>query len=124
MSYGNSGKHLVCDIKNIRNMGLLGSLEQIQKLMDEICEEHRFTILQKTHHQFEPQGITILYLLSESHFSIHTFPEHNYAAIDLYTCRQYESNEVYHAIQKRLHEAFESSNDTITILNRSYSNEQ
>ncbi len=119
-----TGKHLVCDIKHIRNTDLLGSLEQMQKLMDKICEEHRFTILQKVFHQFEPQGTTILYLLSESHFSIHTFPEHNYAAIDLYTCRQYDTNDVYYAIKKRLQEAFDSSNDTITILDRSYLTEQ
>ena len=101
-------------------MELLGSLEQMQTIMDALCEKYRFTILKKTHHQFDPQGITILYLLAESHFSIHTFPEHNYAAIDLYTCRQYESNDDYDAIVKRLQEAFESSNDTITILDRSY----
>ena len=36
--------------------------------------------------RFEPQGVTLLALLSESHASIHTWPELSYAAIDLYTC--------------------------------------
>ncbi len=115
-----TGKHLVCDIKHIRNTDLLGSLEQMQKMMDEICEEHRFTILQKVSHRFEPQGTTILYLLSESHFSIHTFPEHNYAAIDLYTCRKYETNEVYEAIVNHIRQAFDSSEECITIIDRTY----
>ena len=36
--------------------------------------------------KFEPQGVTLLALLSESHASIHTWPEIGYAAVDLYTC--------------------------------------
>jgi S-adenosylmethionine decarboxylase len=45
------------------------------------------TLLDSSYHEFEPQGATVLALLSESHLSIHTYPEHNgYASIDLYTC--------------------------------------
>jgi len=36
--------------------------------------------------KFQPQGVTLLALLAESHASIHTWPELGYAAIDLYTC--------------------------------------
>ena len=35
---------------------------------------------------FEPQGATVLVLLSESHISIHTYPERGFAALDCYTC--------------------------------------
>ena len=37
-------------------------------------------------HRFEPQGVTGLALLAESHISIHTWPEHGYAAVDVFTC--------------------------------------
>ena len=37
-------------------------------------------------HRFVPQGITALALLAESHISIHSWPEHGYAAIDVFTC--------------------------------------
>jgi S-adenosylmethionine decarboxylase len=37
-------------------------------------------------HQFQPYGATMLYLLSESHLSIHTYVDERYAAIDLYCC--------------------------------------
>jgi S-adenosylmethionine decarboxylase len=37
-------------------------------------------------HQFSPHGVTGMLLLEESHLSIHTWPEHGYAAVDLYTC--------------------------------------
>ena len=36
--------------------------------------------------KFEPQGVTVLCLLSESHISIHTWPEEGKAAVDVYTC--------------------------------------
>ncbi len=36
--------------------------------------------------EFHPHGVTVLVLLSESHLSIHTYPEKNFAAIDCYTC--------------------------------------
>lgn len=44
------------------------------------------TLLRITGHKFEPEGVTILALLAESHASIHTWPSQGYAAVDLYTC--------------------------------------
>jgi S-adenosylmethionine decarboxylase proenzyme len=44
------------------------------------------TVLNSCFHNFEPHGTTILLLLSESHFSLHTWNENNYIAIDLFTC--------------------------------------
>jgi S-adenosylmethionine decarboxylase len=37
-------------------------------------------------HQFKPQGVTAICLLSESHISIHTWPEKREAAVDVFTC--------------------------------------
>ena len=115
-----SGKHLICDIKNIKNSKLLNSMSQLKQMFDHICEKYQYTILHKIEHPFEPQGITILYMLSESHISIHTFPEKNYAAMDIYTCREYENNDVYLEIQEYLRKMFESSDETFTIVEREY----
>ena len=115
-----SGKHLICDIKNIKNITLLNSLEELKKMMDDICEQNQFTILSKTHHSFTPQGTTILYLLSESHISIHTFPERHYAAMDIYTCREYSDHSVYHSIQRYLSQCFQSSNENFLIVDRKF----
>ena len=48
-------------------------------------------------HRFSPQGISGVILISESHFSIHTWPEHRYAALDLFSCD--ESLEITQAYQ-------------------------
>jgi S-adenosylmethionine decarboxylase len=42
--------------------------------------------LQTISKKFEPQGVTIVSLLAESHISIHTWPEEGKAACDVYTC--------------------------------------
>jgi S-adenosylmethionine decarboxylase len=44
------------------------------------------TVVQTISKKFEPQGVTVLTLLSESHISIHTWPEDGNAAVDIFTC--------------------------------------
>ena len=46
------------------------------------------TILNLISNKFEPQGVTVIALLAESHISIHTWPESNYSAVDIFTCGQ------------------------------------
>ena len=45
-------------------------------------------ILNLISNKFEPQGVTAIALLAESHISIHTWPESNYSAVDIFTCGQ------------------------------------
>lgn len=59
----------------------------MNNLLEELCDECKLHILQTSFHKFKPFGLTILKLLSESHISIHTFPEKNSATIDIYSCR-------------------------------------
>ena len=44
------------------------------------------TVLDLISNKFEPQGVTAIALLAESHISIHTWPESNYSAVDIFTC--------------------------------------
>ena len=47
------------------------------------------TLLDITSHKFEPQGVTAVALLSESHISIHTWPEKGIAVCDIFTCSDF-----------------------------------
>ena len=58
----------------------------LNKLFSDILTNSGFTILDKSEHNFKPQGYTALYLLSESHLAIHTFPEENKTYIELSSC--------------------------------------
>jgi len=113
-----AGKHLLCDLCEIRNTALLHDMDRVCKLMDHICETHRFTVLQKTTHLFEPQGFSVMYLLAESHFTIHTFPERLYAAVDVYSCREYDDNSVYEKIHAVLHSEFHAEPSLPFVVDR------
>lgn len=45
-----------------------------------------FSVINHISHHFTPQGYTSLFLLGESHFAIHTFPEHQQTYIELSSC--------------------------------------
>jgi S-adenosylmethionine decarboxylase len=115
-----SGKHLICDFKNIENKELLNSLRHLKDMCKTICKVHDFSILQECDHSFTPIGCTFLFLLSESHLSVHTFPEKNYIAFDLYTCREYEDNYIYTNIYYYLIEQLKAKDSTMQIIDRKF----
>ena len=82
----NTGKHLIADVININNIELIKTIEGVEPLMKKIIEEMGLNVVGEVKHQFEPYGATMLYLLAESHLSIHTYVDERYAAIDLYCC--------------------------------------
>lgn len=85
MNFSTFGRHIVADAWGI-NFELLNDAQLLQKYMVGIGEKCGLTILSVQAYQFQPQGVTIIMLLAESHFSIHTYPEKGFAAIDCYTC--------------------------------------
>ncbi len=48
--------------------------------------EKNLTVVQKVEHKFHPQGETIVFILAESHFTLHTYPENKYFSLDIYVC--------------------------------------
>ena len=78
-------KHLLlelyrCDYEKLNDESFLRcTLNRASKLA-------KATILNLISNKFEPQGVTAIALLAESHISIHTWPESNYSAVDIFTC--------------------------------------
>ena len=56
------------------------------KVIYKIAKAAKVEILNVSSHKFEPQGFTLVALLSESHFSFHTFPERGVISFDFFTC--------------------------------------
>jgi S-adenosylmethionine decarboxylase len=56
------------------------------KLLESAAILSGATVIQTIFKKFDPQGVTVICLLAESHISIHTWPEEGKAAVDLYTC--------------------------------------
>lgn len=80
-----NGRHLILDLYDC-DQQLLDDYDELQRLMEAALVMSKATILRIIGEKFEPQGVTILALLAESHASIHSWPELGYAAVDLYTC--------------------------------------
>jgi len=80
-------KHLLlelyrCDSEKLNDESFLRcTLNKAAKLA-------KATVLHLISNKFEPQGVTAIALLAESHISIHTWPESNYSAVDIFTCGQ------------------------------------
>jgi S-adenosylmethionine decarboxylase len=69
-----------CPAETLNDRAYIGST------IREAVEHADATLLQQVSCTFSPQGVTALALLSESHISIHTWPECGYAAADIFTC--------------------------------------
>lgn len=65
---------------------LLNDKDYIMASLREAINQSNATLMDEISVEFTPQGITAVCLLSESHLSIHTWPEKHYAAIDIFTC--------------------------------------
>ncbi|SFS97696.1 adenosylmethionine decarboxylase [Paenibacillus sp. 453mf] len=85
MEYTTFGRHVAVDTWGV-DFDLLNNEDFLQVQMVEAADACGATILSVQSRQFEPQGATVLVMLSESHLSIHTYPERGFAAIDCYTC--------------------------------------
>ena len=80
-----NGKHLILDLYGC-DPELLNNYEMLEEWLQTALLMAKATILRIIGEKFKPQGVTLLALLAESHASVHTWPEMEYCAIDLYTC--------------------------------------
>ena len=81
------GRHAMVELTGCPRE-VLDDLELIREAMREAVVVGRGTLLGECVHRFTPQGVTVLGLLAESHISIHTWPEHGLAAVDMFSCAE------------------------------------
>ena len=80
------GVHLLVNVYNIPHIEKLEYLEQGLPLLNEIVNTLDLHVVAQAGHQFSPVGYTYAFILSESHFTIHTYPEHQTCFIDIFCC--------------------------------------
>ncbi|KMY68220.1 S-adenosylmethionine decarboxylase proenzyme [Desulfocarbo indianensis] len=79
------GSHLILELYDCP-ASLLDDPRHVADTMLGAVKASGATVIQPFFHQFAPQGVSGVVIISESHFSIHTWPEYGYAAIDVFTC--------------------------------------
>ena len=79
------GTHILLSLYGV-SFGLLDDAEALISLFNRVAEAMEATVLNRFSYKFDPQGVTIVFALAESHISLHSFPEDGSVAIDCYTC--------------------------------------
>jgi len=79
------GTHIICELSGC-SPEKLTDVEGVQATMIAAAREANAEILKVAFHRFQPQGVSGVVVIAESHLSIHTWPETGYAAVDFYTC--------------------------------------
>lgn len=87
------------------------SMEYVVNIADKLVEKLKLNVVERISHKFEPHGITLVYVLSQSHLVIHTWPESNTLHIDLISCKKIDKIE----IERVIHELVENPIKQIRI---------
>lgn len=96
------GNHLLvelyeCDARKLNDLG------KLELVLGKAVRISGATPLKTSFHQFAPQGVSGVIIIAESHFTIHTWPEYGYAALDIFTCGQtIDSQKALDYIEKEL----------------------
>lgn len=64
----------------------INDLTYLEDLLRQACEIGKFTLFEIIYKKFEPQGLSIIGIIGESHISFHTWPEHHFLSIDIFSC--------------------------------------
>ncbi len=68
------------------NPRILADPGRMEAIFLEAAERSGATVICSRFHAFEPQGVSGMVIISESHFAVHAWPEFDYAAVDIFTC--------------------------------------
>lgn len=116
------GRHILvefigCDSK------ILNDVTLIENAMVHGAEKAGATVISSSFHHFSPFGVSGVVVIQESHLAIHTWPEYQYAAVDLFTCGEsvdpwisFDSLKI--AFKAQNHSAIEAYRGSLSLLKR------
>ena len=114
------GRHLLVEFYGCRT-DILNNVDLISEKMSEAATEAGATVVDKMFRKFNPHGVSGMVMIEESHLSIHTWPEHGYAAVDLFTCG--ENVDPHHGFEL-LKVALQSDQYLVREIKRGLQNEK
>jgi S-adenosylmethionine decarboxylase len=107
-------QHVLLDLYEC-DVELIDDLDYVRKTLVETAAKMKCTLLKDSFHRFSPQGVSGVLVIAESHLSIHTWPEQEFAAVDLFTCGDTSQLE---AMPEILRKAFKSARIDFKIYPR------
>ena len=97
------------------DLSIINSVREVEQALLNAAKEAKASIVASSFHRFEPCGISGVVIISESHLAIHTWPEHSYAAVDIFTCGEDVSP---NCAFEYLKSAFKTQNATFKTVER------
>ncbi|MFB4166687.1 adenosylmethionine decarboxylase [Virgibacillus sp. JSM 102003] len=79
------GRHVIAELWDC-NIDILNNMDQIEKIFVDAALKAGAEVREVAFHKFAPHGVSGVVIIAESHLTVHSFPEHGYASIDVYTC--------------------------------------
>lgn len=79
------GRHLLVELYGC-DPELLKKVDAVREIMVAAAKACKATLVDVAFHEFKPFGVSGVVVIAESHLSIHTWPEYQYAAVDIFTC--------------------------------------
>ncbi len=79
------GQHLILELFNC-SKALINNIERLESIMKDSAEFSGATIVSTSFYPYVPEGISGIIILKESHLAVHTWPEYDFVAVDLFTC--------------------------------------
>ncbi len=107
------GVHYIAEMWKV-DYNKLDNIKEIENQMKEAVKVAKGNALNVFSHKFSPHGVSCVITISESHLSIHTFPEVGYCAVDIYTCGKTHADRAI----KHLIKHFEPKNHKVVKLVR------
>jgi S-adenosylmethionine decarboxylase len=79
------GRHILLELFDC-DLAVLNDLVKVKEGLVAAAHQAQATIVAAIFHKFNPFGISGVVVISESHLTIHTWPEYRYAAVDIFSC--------------------------------------
>lgn len=107
-----AGVQLIIELRDAKN---INSLSIVRRVLEDSVKACQATLLKIELHEFSPYGgISGMAIISESHLSIHTWPEYGYAALDIFVCGNVDPYRAIPVIKK----GFETENIQLSEFKR------
>ena len=79
------GYHVLMEFHGC-SQDIIADSDEVEQILLKAAEISKAHVVESIFHKFNPHGVSGVIIISESHFTIHTWPEHGYAALDLFSC--------------------------------------
>ena len=96
-----------CDLR------VINDVREVEKALLDAAKVAGASVVASSFHRFDPCGVSGVVIISESHLAIHTWPEHSYAAVDIFTCGEDVSPDKAYEYLKMIFKTTNASSKTI-----------